>query len=291
MRKQNLVERIVEGSLKQKDLTIADLPHSRKQIYGHLIKQRFGTLFAANFFNTMFWIPLFIWYYFADFYVIEKIKSISEINGDLFNLIFLEYGTMIPFFVLGCIGLSGFYYIIRRMCWGEAVSIIYDFRKGIKQSWKQFAFLGIFIGMLVFLFQYIFNYYSIQVFDNSTINIILYGLTIIVFVLILMMLIFIFSMSSLYQISNFMLIKASLLFTFKYFPKNLLILLISLFPFLVPVLIPAIMIRFIGILLLLFIGATNIVVIWTLYSHSIFDIHINKNDYPNYVNKGLYPLE
>ena len=30
--------------------------------------------------------------------------------------------------------------------------------------------------------------------------------------------------------------------------------------------------------------------LWTLYGHSIFDKHINKQDYPDFVNKGIHPL-
>ncbi|MDD4000767.1 MAG: hypothetical protein PHX62_07755 [Bacilli bacterium] len=291
MRKQKLVERMVEGSLRQKELTVADLPNTRKQVYRDLFKHRFGTLSIANFFNALFWIPFFVWYYFVDFYVIDKIQSNSEISGDLFNLVFLEYGTMIPLFILGCVGLSGFFYIIRRMCWGESISLIYDFRKGIKQSWKQFAFIGFIIGALVLLLEYILYYYSIQVLDNTLINIALYGITLIVFILMIMVLIFIFPMSSLYQISNFILLKGSLFCAIKYLPKNILILLISLFPFLVLVLMPSILVRFIGIILLLFFGAIHVVIIWTLYSHSVFDIHINKTEYPKYVKKGLYLQE
>lgn len=293
IRKQSFIEKLIEGSLNQKELTISDLPHNRRQVYKHLILNRFGTLFSVGFFNALFWLPLFGWYYFSGFYVMEKLKSSdpSQVAELLGNLMFLEYGTMVPLFCIGALGLAGMFYVIRRMCWGESVSLVHDFKKGIKQSWKQFLLIGFLFGVAVFILEYLLHQYSLKLYESALVNVMLYAGTIIIYLLAMMQLIFAFPMSSLYWIGNFSLFKGSISFTFRYFPKNLLIFLISLFPFLVFIMLPSVLFRFIGILVFLLFGAMHTAVIWTLYSHSVFDKHINRQDYPDYVNKGINPLE
>lgn len=290
MKNRGIIKRLVFGKTREKDFTEDDLPQTRLKQFKFVMRTRFGVILRLSMLTGLFFVPYAVWTLLSGGYVSDTAatKTATEYLASLFSMTLFRYGTMIPFIMLGCVGLAGLMYCIRRICWGQSIRIFADFGKGIKQSWLQFLLLGMLTGIVNVLINYVVRYCLLSLTNDNALAMSLViavaALFGIVWVLTMM---FAFCQSSLYMISLGKLLFNSVLFAFKRLFRSLLIAVLSLAPILVFTLMPWVFIQVIGYALAALFSLGFAATIQTIFCHSVFDDFINKKSYPDYVRMGL----
>lgn len=157
MKNRGIIKRLVFGKEREDDFTEDDLPANRFKLFAFVMRTRFGIIFRVNLLAALFFLPFMAWDMLSGAYIGGYIETLtaSEYFSNLIYLTLLHYGVNIPLIMLGCVGLAGLLYVIRRICWGQSVKILADFAKGIRQSWKQFLLLGLLTGLVLLLVNYV----------------------------------------------------------------------------------------------------------------------------------------
>lgn len=289
-KKRGIIERLIMGKPKDKDFTEADLPSTRWKQFKFVFKTRFGIIFRANLLSAPFFLPFMIFEVIVGSYVADFVKDMTAQQhfSHLINLTLLQYASEIPLLVFGFAGLSGLFYVLRRVCWGQSVKIAADFGKGLKQSWLQFALLGLVTGIINLAAHYIINF---AILTLSGGNAVLWSLAIAltaVFVIIwCIVLMFALCQSSLYKLSFFRLVLNSFIFTFKRLFRSLLFCFCSLAPVLIFAFMPWAFMKIIGCCVAVVFSLGFAATVQTVYCHGVFDVFINAKDYPDFVGMGL----
>lgn len=290
MKKKGIIERLVMGKKRDKDLTESDLPSTRFKQFKFVFRTRFGIIFRLNLLSALFFIPYMVWDILASGYVADFVAGMTaeERFSNLIYLTLLQYGTEIPLLMLGFAGLAGIYFAVRRVCWGQSVKIVADFNKGLKQSFVQFMLLGLVTGVINAFVNYILQFVLITIDDSNSLlwalAFTVVALLVIIWAIVLM---FALAQSSLYKLSFGKLLLNSFMLTFKRLFRSLGICLVSLLPILVFAFMPWAIAKIIGCCLVIVFSVGFAVTVQTVYCHGVFDKFINEKSYPDFVGMGL----
>ena len=183
------------------------------------------------------------------------------------------------------LGIVGALYYCKRLAWGEGSNVGSDFFYGIGKNVK-FAIIGFLIIFLSYSLLKIGSLLLTYSIDNQFVVMPIIGVMYVAFLLIFMIISFTLTQGIIYQGSFLMLFKNGVRFTFGMFGWNLLIFLLVLLPFLTYEFIPFPIAQYISIAVALLFYFGFSLFVFTIYSHSIFDLTIN-DDYPEIYRKGL----
>ena len=276
MKKQE--KHITDQDVKQ------SLPTTRKEVFFDLLKYRKMSLFALSCYTFMFFIPLAIVLFYFNY--LESMAIIAEKYEYLFSLIFYSMLIMLPCMVIGFIGFAGAFYTAKRMVWQEGISLASDFFKGIKENWKHALINGVIFGLVLFGLVVGGSYLLIYAPVTPVVRGIGLGALILVFMLFGMVIALNFTQDVYYENGYGVTLKNSFSFLGL---LNWKILLVFLFSTGAVVTLGLFNLLTLAIGLILFAFTNSVVIIlYTLISHSAFDKYINKEHYPDMVNKGLY---
>lgn len=266
---------------------INKLPHNRKELFFDLIKNRKMFLFSFSCFTFLFFIPLFI-----DFLCFSYMELAAYSLGDndaIFSLLFYSLIIAIPCNIILFIGLSGAFYVAKKIVWQEGITLAQDFLQGIKENAKYFILYSLVFSITLFGLIIGGTYLIIMSSLSPIQSGIGVGILIVVFIIFGILNNFAMTQTVYYKNSvgsnyknafiflsttNY---KSFLLFIFTVGVTTFLCLLNNLF-------------LIISFLLIATLNSV-IIILWTLISHSEFDKYINKDNYPEFVNKGLYKKE
>lgn len=269
------------------DEAIRSLPHDRKGVFFDLLAHRKMTLFALSSYTFMFFIPLAIDLFITNYFVFAAINA--DKPKDAFSLLFYFMLIMIPCMVIGFLGFAGAFQVAKKMVWQEGISISVDFFQGIKENWKRAILNGFIFGVLLFGMVMGGSYlliYSPFVPIWCGVGI---GALILVFMTFGMVISLNFTQDVYYQNPFIITFKNSFYFLALTNWKVLVIFLLSTGAVIALSILNLITL---GVGLFLFAILNSVVIIlYTLVSHSAFDKYINKEHYPDMVNKGLYKAE
>ena len=276
MKKQE--KHITDQDVKQ------SLPTTRKEVFFDLLKYRKMSLFALSCYTFMFFIPLAVDLFYFNY--LESMAIIAEKYEYLFSLIFYSMLIMLPCMVIGFIGFAGAFYTAKRIVWQEGISLASDFFKGIKENWKHALINGVIFGLVLFGLVVGGSYLLIYAPITPVVRGIGLGALIVVFMLFGMVIALNFTQDVYYENGYGVTLKNSFSFLGL---LNWKILLVFLFSTGVVVTLGLFNLVTLAIGLILFAFTNSVVIIlYTLISHSAFDKYINKEHYPDMVNKGLY---
>ena len=262
------------------------LPTNRKEVFFDLLKYRKMNLFALSCYTFMFFIPLAVDLIYFNF--LESMAIAMEKNEYLFSLLFYSMLIMLPCMVIGFIGLAGGFYVAKRMVWQEGISLASDFFKGIKENWKHAVINGVIFGLTLFALIVGGSYLIMNVPVHPVVKGIGIGALVLVFSLFSMVIALNFTQGVYYENSYGVTLKNSFSFLGL---LNWRVLLIYLFSTASVVVLGLFNLLTLAIGLFLFAVLNSVVIIlYTLISHSAFDKYINKEHYPEMVNKGLYKV-
>ena len=271
--------------MKAETDSFVKLPKTRTEQFFDLIKNRFFTLSGLSILIAVFVLPLVFWFYLA-FYQKSLRLQIEPSREQLdILLVCFKWNIMIfvianPFLVFFSLGLSGAFQVIQLLIWRENINLMSDFFKGIKTKGKFFGLLALIFTIILFLWQFNFDFYLL--FKKELKLITLFGMVGSALLLYFSMIIILFMFAQFihYEVKFKNCFKNAIIFSITLFPKNILFSFIIFCPFLLTFFI-SLFGQLIYLLFLAGIGFSLMILIWLLYATSVFDVYINK------VKRGL----
>ncbi len=304
--KRGLLDKLMMGSEKSEDFARASLPSNRWELFWDIFKGRFGKLVIINLLVLLFCLPFIALLIFRSMSVSAYgtlypfsqgfgigYGAFPSMEGLPENIVFMVNASTLIFtpiaLFIAAIGISGGAYVIRNMVWTEGIFVANDFWRGIKKNIKQ---------MLVIFLLYSLVFYicilAISLCDKNVsqgvsgawvftvVKVFAYILLITFSVITLHMI----SMSVTYDLKFRHLFKNSFLFTFALLPSNVLFLFLGLIPFILLLFGGFLMV--IGILVILIMGFSIFLLVWTDYCQWSYDKFLNDKVKGAQKNKGIY---
>ena len=272
----------------EKHVTDADairsLPRNRKEVFFDLLAHRKMTLFSLSCFTFMFFIPLAIDVFVANFFVYAAIQA--DKPKDAFSILFYLMLIMIPLMMVGFLGFAGGFQTAKKLVWQEGISIAVDFFQGVKENWKRALINGFIFGL--FLFGFIVGGSYLLIYSPTTPVWSGIGIgALIVFLLLFGMVVTLNIAQDVYYQTPF---GGTFKNSFRFIALiNWKVLVLYLLTTGVLIALCCLNLITLGIGLFLFAILNSVVIVlYTLICHSAFDKYINSEHYPEMVNKGLY---
>ncbi len=305
-KKRGLIDRLMMGKEKSEDYARGTLPSNRWELFWDIFKGRFGKLVIVNLLTVLFCIPLalliFVRYialinygtnypftqcfglgYMAPVSMVGYAENIV-VQVNLITYLLLPIAVMIM-----AIGISGGAYVMRNMVWTEGIFVANDFWKGIKQNIKQMLVIGLVYSLIFYVSIMAISMAEQNIAvgaDHKWLWIVSEVISYIVLIVYSIMTMHMITMCITYKLKFRHLLKNSFLFTIALAPQNIFFLFLGLIPILLLFLGSFFMI--IGIILLLIIGVSLLLLIWTDYSHWAYDRFINDKVEGAQKNRGIY---
>lgn len=278
----------------KKDFELNNLPNNRARQFFTIFRIEWKALLFLSFIILLFFIPYFVvdilrWSV-CDSFWNSIVNSSANPDKDYaiakFYVDMIYAGVMLLIYPIISIAISGTIKILQRCVYTEGVLFKDDFFLGVKNNWKQFLILSIIYGVFKALLQFNISFCNL---NPGLFSSVFQGISIAIFYGVVAPIIF-FAASNVatYKMSLFVGFSNSL----KMFIKKLhfcLIFSLILYGLTYIDLIPNVIIRIFvtaGVILLF---SSLLILSWYLFSVSIFDEYINKDNYPEIYRKGLRP--
>lgn len=264
------------------------LPKNRKQMFRRHVFS--WEIMSISLLTALFSFPLFALWSISSVAESKILQSLPEKPAEtLFALFQQQIQTCLislPFLCLLTVGLSGACYYLRKLVWREIVSLKDDFFAGIKKSFMQSVICGVFAWLIicfVVMCSWLILIYAADMLSKT----LLFAVLFVVAVLLLSAIMYDLTQNAIYKTTFIQRMRNNLYFAAAKFPKNLLVVIASMLPFAVFVFLPYTW-AVIAVATVYFVyGFGVVMLLQTLYSHSVFDKYINEKNYPQLVNKGL----
>lgn len=292
MASQGLFSKLIIGDENLPDFTLSQLPKTRWGLWWDTFKTRLGALCKVNLLLLLFLIPIvavLLFTYFQEtaygmaipananfgigYYPRDDINALYD--SMKLNVTLRQYIFLVPCFMLFGVGLAGATYVVRRISWGEGVHVAANFGHGIKENWKQF--LGASALLALSFFGMMFCFFGLEMFSSATwLIVIIQVVGVIQFIFILIMYMYFCTQCVTYQLGFIDLVKNSFLFAIGLFPQNLFFMFLAIFPIIFAfAFADLIWLSVIGWILILFVGLANMLLVWTIFNHYVYDKYIN----------------
>ena len=271
-----------KDKVSKKDFTNDQLPSTRYEVFIDCLKIKKAVLAQIGLRFLLFCLPLIISCMLMDVSVsglqeqylegkVEITAVYSTIN--MFNLINVVFWGLVG------VGCAGCFRAIRRLIWQEPIFVNSDFFDGVRLNHKAFFLIFATVGVVVFA--------STSVYTAEG------GLSAIQYLSVFTAIIFLIPvlviMMGLYNVYNIT-IKEALYNSFTIYVKNLftnLLMTLAIVALFALIMILGALKYLLLFVVPLFIAPVLILAIH-LYLCYLFDIHINKKSYPEYVDRGIY---
>ena len=263
------------------------LPTNRKEVFFDLLKTRKMNLFALSCFVFMFFIPLAVDLFFFNY--LEALAIAADKSDYLFSLVFYSMLIMLPCMMVGFIGLIGGFYVAKKMVWQEGTMLAVDFFQGIKENWKHALINGFIFGLILFGLVMGSSYLLIYQKAQPVLTGIGIGALMLLF-LTLGMVIAINNTQDVYYVNSYSATLKNSFCLLGLLNWRILVIFILSTGAVFTLCCFNMITMAIGLLLFAILNSV-VIILYTLVSHAGFDKFINKEHYPEYINKGLYKLE
>lgn len=131
------------------------LPHNRWQVFADRVKTHFGKFLLCGVILLIFSLPLFAVRMYADMSVAslyDKYKqglfTADEYNGSIATITLVASSLNVGGFLILAVGLSGLVRQVRQMAWSEPIEFWQDFAVGIKQNVAKYLIVFVVLGLL-----------------------------------------------------------------------------------------------------------------------------------------------
>lgn len=281
---------------KTKNLTI-ELPLNYRGVFKHTYRYSFTFIMKLSLLLSLFFIPTLVWIYLSGLLegaVIHKFAS----DGSLvqWQALLLHRQTfvwlIIPCFLIGSIGLAGSLYVMKRQITNDGVVLLSDFKEGIIRNWKRYLLFALFYSVIISFLFFVPNLFYHP--DQMTLYISIFSFSAIISFLLIISMLYAMQLNQTYDAKFSECIFKSFLFVFAEFPKNILLFIITILPFIAFIFInnllfPTVQIlTWITYLLYAILGLGHTILLISLFQHYAMDKYINKSQFPEIYRKGLY---
>ena len=276
---------------RKTDLTVKELPHTRKQIFLDLLKNQKRQMVSLSMLLFVFLLPLVVDIILFNMFIIGVPTGQEGYASTIFSLIFYMMIIAIPCSMIGFVGLSGLAHVCKNIAWQNAVLFGPEFFVGIKKNWKQSLVFGLIWGISLFLLVVgsLFMVRTQAGSDQPWVQCIGIGLCIVQFIVLSIICVYSLTYSCYYSNTIWQVFRNSFVFFVAKFFKNL-----GLFILTTGLVVGLMFVDFIAQIVIIIVIAflsSFMMIAWTLLSHEAFDQYINKDHYPEYYKKGLYIIE
>ena len=275
------------------DFTIGQLPKNRKEVFFDCLKVRYDLFLKIGLVLFIFGLPIIIIlfsHYFLNLNVYHQFDEGIIDENTYYNLIIayrnIKNVLLLAGLIIFSIGIAGVMRVIRLLIWYEGITFSYDFYLGIKQNIKHVSLLFLLFGIINFL-----NGLSLNEAINHQLFIFIENLPLSISIVLLLPIgLLVLSQITIYADKFFTYLRNGFILYLLTFLKTIIII-IGLFSPMLLLLFNIIFVKIIVVLFLFIIYLPIGLVIWQLYSCSIFDKYINQKNYPHLVNKGILNKE
>ncbi len=152
---KNMMNNYFYGKQGQADYTVESMPQNRRQLFGEVLKVRWGAMFGVNLLYMIIWIPAIIWSFLnaISLYRILMDTTGAYNSGDFYSLVFTWLLVMVPLTAITGPFNAGVTYVLRNWARDEHSFVLSDFKDALKANWKQslaIAFIDGLMPLLVF---------------------------------------------------------------------------------------------------------------------------------------------
>lgn len=267
---------------KRKVKEFDKLPKTRKQQFKDILKNDFALIVDISLLQGLFSIPLIVIFS----VLIFMLTNLNDYSLEtIYPLVFYFSLASIIFFGLRNMARNATSGLLIKRIYNEGCFIIPTFWNKIKENGLKSFFVGLFEGICFFMFSS-FTTYLIYLPIKEIPKGLAIGMLALLFFFTTLAKEYFNSFSNIYELKFKDLLKNSYLFTLLCFPFSLLYFLCSI---IIPVglimLSQYLVLIVVMILVLFYDGFWQLII--SLYSIKKFDKYINKDNYPDYVDKGL----
>lgn len=276
------------------DFTGDNLPHSRRDVFRDVLKNRWKDLLKVGALLMLFSLPLLVFgavgeINAANIYAEYKNGAISAetyasevaASNGAFALI------KIIGYIIFSVGIAGSARVLRQIIWDEPLFFFEDFKDGIKIYGGQFALAMFLYGLCSYT----------AVFFSSAANGILYAIALGLGVFILLPAMFFWlSERTVYANRIGENIRNGFMFYVRTLFKSIGMLLLAFLPFILEYVLEFFglynfIFKYFYLLICTFLFLPLGIMLWLLYTYSVFDKYINAELFPEILHKGFYPSE
>ena len=307
MAKKGFIARMIEGPERSETYAASTLPTNRWQLGWDVFKTNTGKHFKINLLTLVFLLPFIAICVLTYMYKLANVDilpftqnmaigypSYPSTFGLSANLALAASVEFFKFLIVGilvgAVGLSGGFYVMRNMVWAEGVIVGSDFFKGVKQNYFVVLFSLLFYGVIMGLSVISVNMAQLLIDTCTGIKWLLVSaqvLTYIIMGIVSIMVLYMITLGVTYKLSFGKLIKNSFILTIGLIPTNVFFAFLAVLPFLLFSL-KVSMLMALAILLVFVWGFSIFMLIWTDYSNWVFDRFINDKVPGAKKNRGIY---
>ena len=217
------------GKQGKADYTVENMPQNRRQLFGEVLKVRWGGLFGVNLLYMIFWIPVIVWTFInaVMLYKILADETAAYTANDIYGVLATYLLLMIPLTTITGPFNAGVTYVLRNWARDEHSFVLSDFKDAVKANWKQGLVIALIDGLLPFLVFTSWRFYGAML-NSSPIYIIPIGIVLLVGILWALGSMVTFPMLITYDLKLKDVIRNSLLLTIGKLPFAILVKLLTL---------------------------------------------------------------
>ena len=311
-KRQGFFNRLIMGSDNMPDFTPAQLPKTRWGLFADVFKNKLFEIFKLSLWGDLFLLPLVVFFIFnfintrayniyipydANIGIGFPLETDAIIRGQSFAFTseFQSLLIMIPLIVVLFLGMAGALYVMRRLVWGEPVTVTRHFFKGIKDNWKCAVVTGLLFSMSLFIMMFSFLIFGML--DNAGfINILMIIIAVIQLILVCGVALFAMTQSVTYKMKIKQILSNGFVFGFALVAQNVFFLFIAFFPVIIPEILAlfSASTRFtiapIFYILYAILGVGFSMLVLTVYSQYAFDKYLNDRVEGAKKNRGMYVM-
>lgn len=307
MAKKGFIARMIEGPERSETYAASTLPTNRWQLGWDVFKTNTGKHFKINLLTLVFLLPFIAICVLTYMYKLANVDILPFTQNmaigypsypSTFGLSAnLALSASVEFFkflivgiLVGAVGLSGGFYVMRNMVWAEGVMVGSDFFKGVKQNYFVVLFSLLFYGIIMGLSVISVNMAQLFIDTCTGIKWLLISaqvLTYIIMGIVSIMVLYMITLGVTYKLSFGKLIRNSFILTIGLIPTNVFFAFLAALPFLLFSL-KVSMLMALAIVLVFVWGFSIFMLIWTDYSNWVFDRFINDKVPGAKKNRGIY---
>ena len=307
MAKKGFIARMIEGPERSETYAASTLPTNRWQLGWDVFKTNTGKHFKINLLTLVFLLPFIAICVLTYMYKLANVDILPFTQNmaigypsypSTFGLSAnLALSASVEFFkflivgiLVGAVGLSGGFYVMRNMVWAEGVMVGSDFFKGVKQNYFVVLFSLLFYGVIMGLSIISVNMAQLFIDTCTGIKWLLISaqvLTYIIMGIVSIMVLYMITLGVTYKLSFGKLIRNSFILTIGLIPTNVFFAFLAALPFLLFSL-KVSMLMALAIVLVFVWGFSIFMLIWTDYSNWVFDRFINDKVPGAKKNRGIY---
>ena len=307
MAKKGFMARIIEGPERSETYARSTLPTNRWELGWDVFKTNKGKMCGLNLLTLVCLLPaLFLLlmrfvlktnyaatYPFAQnmglaYPTFPSGAGLEPNLSMLLNMEIFKYAFIA--IAIGAVGISGGFYVMRNLVWTEGVMVTSDFFKGVKKNYFIVLITLLIYGIIMMLSMTSINMASMMLASHKGVAwllVVAQVVTYMVMALVTLMVLFMLTLGINYKLSFKNLIRNSFILSIGLVPTNIFFALFAAVWFVI-LFLGMQFIMVIGIMLCLIWGFSLFMLVWTNYSHWVFDKFINDKVPGAKKNRGIY---